>query len=572
MYILYYKLIYFNIFKLTLYVFITEMAEYTRIQQKEGEEQDMDIQNIFEQELKPLEEDQDINEFITELFNENNTLPKCELDQWLEDYLEEMEIQQQKEGEQSQEVSDENNISSLLDMCHYSDISSVEDKNSPSSGQCEENKDEKEQDNNNGDNFYNSCNCIFCSRSIIYGEQQKRNIGTEPVTIQCGEGLPPIYGDEQEQEEEVLVGDDDLNVNVLNFPSTFFYLKLERTKSFKHKQDEIVNEQSYTAGLKENVITRNVTLGDIHNQLYLLFHSLLEEIHNVYTHQDLVRVYITHNEMVNTNIIVGPNYLGHITADVIMDRIASVVHSNNFIPANKGLQINIAAIKNIKGLKYGINSNIWDDLHRKGSIIAIKDVNDVLCLPRAIAVGIAYAEYQNDKLNNDLKKRFHTMKKNDCGDGRRCTFSLQKCTALEYQNKIGIPYYTPGILDHIPLYEKSLQVGITVISARSGNKRVYKGNSSYKLQVTLYHISDEDTSHFAVITRINALISRAYYCEDCDKGFNNRNYHRCTVWCNICGRNGCILNKNDTVQCIECNAPCHSMSCLNKHHTQKKWK
>ena len=43
----------------------------------------MDIQNIFEQELKPLEEDQDINELITELFNENNTLPKCELDQWL---------------------------------------------------------------------------------------------------------------------------------------------------------------------------------------------------------------------------------------------------------------------------------------------------------------------------------------------------------------------------------------------------------------------------------------------------------------------------------------------------------
>ena len=78
MYILYYKLIYFNISKLTLYVFITEMAEYTRIQQKEEEEQNMDIQNIFEQELKPLEEDQDINEFITELFNENNTLPRCE--------------------------------------------------------------------------------------------------------------------------------------------------------------------------------------------------------------------------------------------------------------------------------------------------------------------------------------------------------------------------------------------------------------------------------------------------------------------------------------------------------------
>ena len=135
--------------------------------------------------------------------------------------------------------------------------------------------------------------------------------------------------------------------------------------------------------------------------------------------------------------------------------------------------------------------------------------------------------------------------------------------------KAGIPYYPPGILYHIPLYEKSLQVGITVISARSGNKRVYKGNSSYKLQVTLYHISDEDTCHFAVITHINALISRAYYCNDCDKGFNNRNYHRCTVWGNICGRNGCILNKNATVQCPDCNAPCHSTSCLNEHRAQK---
>ena len=88
------------------------------------------------------------------------------------------------------------------------------------------------------------------------------------------------------------------------------------------------------------------------------------------------------------------------------------------------------------------------------------------------------------------------MSTNDRGDGCRCILSLQKRTALEYQKKVGIPYYTPGILDHIPLYEKSLQVGITVISARSGNKRVYKGNSRYKLQVTLYHISDEDTLYY----------------------------------------------------------------------------
>ena len=73
----YCKNIYFSISQLTLYVFVTEMAEYTGKQQKEEEEDDdMDMQNIFAQELQ---EDEDINNFISELFNEHNTLPKCEL-------------------------------------------------------------------------------------------------------------------------------------------------------------------------------------------------------------------------------------------------------------------------------------------------------------------------------------------------------------------------------------------------------------------------------------------------------------------------------------------------------------
>ena len=213
------------------------MDEYTGTQ--EEEEKEMGIPNISTHELIPVQEDEDINNFITELFNENNTLPKCELDQWLEDYLEEMELhnqQQQQEGEQSQEQS-------LLDMCEYSDISSVEEEeNSPSSGQCKENNDENyvDEQDHYGDNLYNFCNCIFCSRSTIYGAEQGGeggggNIDTEPVTIQCGGGIPSMYGDDQQQnhekeqeekeeEEEILVGDNDLIVNVFNFPNTFFIL------------------------------------------------------------------------------------------------------------------------------------------------------------------------------------------------------------------------------------------------------------------------------------------------------------------------------------------------------------
>ena len=89
--------------------------------------------------------------------------------------------------------------------------------------------------------------------------------------------------EEEEEAGEPQLADDDLTIDVFNFPHTFFYLTINRTKSFKHKQHDLVNKQIYNATLRDNVITDpSATLGDINNQLYPMFHSLLEEIHNVY--------------------------------------------------------------------------------------------------------------------------------------------------------------------------------------------------------------------------------------------------------------------------------------------------
>ena len=43
-----------------------------------------------------------------------------------------------------------------------------------------------------------------------------------------------------EEEEEPELADDDLTIDVFNFPHTFFHLTLNRTKSFKHKQHDLV--------------------------------------------------------------------------------------------------------------------------------------------------------------------------------------------------------------------------------------------------------------------------------------------------------------------------------------------
>ena len=287
-------------------------------------------------------------------------------------------------------------------LCGYSDVSSVD--TFPNTGQ--NTNGEISQGSEQPMEWHSDINHahLNCSEEVESMAWQEGGGPQDNVSI--WEPQNDNYGNkdiEMEEEEEPQLADDDLTVDVFNFPPPpFFHLRLNRTISFKHKQHDLVNEQSYTATLRDNAITDpSATLGVIHNQLYLMFYSLLEEIHNVYTSQDLVRMYITHKELVNTNIIIGPDYLGNIIANIIMNQIANVVHSNNFIPANGSLIINIAAMDNIKRLRLKIISNMWKHMHQKRCILMVEN-DDELCLPHCIALSIAGAEHQVDPTNSEV--------------------------------------------------------------------------------------------------------------------------------------------------------------------------
>ena len=159
------------------------------------------------------------------------------------------------------------------------------------------------------------------------------------------------------------------------------------------------------------------------------------------------------------------------------------------------LEINVTAICNVKGLRCKMINNLWKDIIDKHCLMTINN-DDELCLPRAIAVAIAHCNYFSDPKNNELKKIYTCMcKSNRVNKKMRITFNLQKCTALKYENKkTGIPLMSPGLLQHISLYEDALQVGITVISVHSRNKRIYKSNNYYDLQIALYHMQEDHES------------------------------------------------------------------------------
>ena len=152
-------------------------------------------------------------------------------------------------------------------------------------------------------------------------------------------------------------------------------------------------------------------------------------------------------------------------------------------------------------------------MHQKRCILMVEN-DDELCLPHCIALGIAHAQHQADPTDSNLCRNYHSMHKKDRRYVKlRDTSSLQKHTALKYQSMAGIQLNSPSLLEHILLYEKALGVGISVISAWGGNRRVYQC--------------------------INALLEKSYYCSHCDMAFNNSMSHCCKVWCNICGCNMC---------------------------------
>ena len=121
------------------------------------------------------------------------------------------------------------------------------------------------------------------------------------------------------------------------------------------------------------------------------------------------------------------------------------------------------------------------------------------------------------------------------------------------------------------MYEDFLQVGIVVISARAGNRKVYPGSPKYENKIFLYHSGLPGKGHFDTIVKVNALLCKQYYCDKCDKGFKSRTSHKCDVWCNVCGRENC-QKKNDSRICPDCNKEVRSESCYIAHKLEKKRK
>ena len=261
-------------------------------------------------------------------------------------------------------------------------------------------------------------------------------------------------------------GDGTPNFELVRPPDdNFFQLEVIQSKSFK--QSYAAREITYMAKLKNPSV--DVPLNNSLTHLHALFETILQETKREYGDAGVMRIYISHPKL-EKSIIIPPTYLGYLNSQKILDYIDTVLYSAGEIPADDELIVNAAVVEFVTGSGRKAIIDIDNDLLCKRAIVKIRNT-DYSCLPRAIVVGYKH-------LMTKLSKDQESLKVYNRIRDYRC--SLQRIEATNLRQGVGIPDNRFGTIEDIYLYEDFLQVGVVVISARAGNRKVYPGSPKYE--------------------------------------------------------------------------------------------
>jgi hypothetical protein len=109
------------------------------------------------------------------------------------------------------------------------------------------------------------------------------------------------------------------------------------------------------------------------------------------------------------------------------------------------------------------------------------------------------------------------------GRNLQTTLAQELCNQLEEYNK---NYFT---LYDIANIEKVLNIQVKVVAAECFNSIIYSG-AEKDVKVYLY----KNGNHFDTIGSMTAFYGQSYYCEKCDKPYQNKDKHKCKTKDKIC--------------------------------------
>jgi len=351
-----------------------------------------------------------------------------------------------------------------------------------------------------------------------------------------------------------------------------FYLDIRRTRSFRGSQWG--QERTYRIEPQGPQTQNGTLLRTVLPQVNNMFEALMEDINERQDGTDMARLYINH-PILQRAIVLRPRPLETLTPRVIMDQVAKVLHSEENIPLDGDLDINIGVVRKITGGGISSRAYILDyekDRKTKRSVLTVPiEENDNFCLAKAII--IANAHHTACQAVSETERKILLSKASNLRRPAGSNRLKQETESL--MKACGVSNTRLGSLEDIFFYEEYFQKSICVLSALENNGIVYSGSKQFdpNQKLYLYHWKPflSEICHFDVITNIAAFMGKATFCQRCDKVMTQSQgeKHSCEFWCTVCQSKECLLKENQDYFCGDCKITCRSKECFKRHKEKK---
>ncbi|XP_066279615.1 uncharacterized protein [Branchiostoma lanceolatum] len=390
------------------------------------------------------------------------------------------------------------------------------------------------------------------SRETVNLNRQWQDVYAEPRASTSGYGREakrmrtvseseqePLEGPVLDESVAMLSSDEEEEVSQEDDSEPLFKIREIRQRPVKKFN---TNQVTMTA-----IPNREVDLAEHDTIMHFLngmFEGMINHVDKELKHDDKIRLVMNSERLdkpVSTKLVNKTD----MSPELILSEVERVMQSHKDFLIDDTFFVDLLTVQfPEKGSGYWrFFCNIEEFVQKKQCIIQIKN-RDELCCGRALVVARTYLQ------KDDPNVRWNSIRL-----GRK----IQTVLAQELYQDAGVAEGPCGLReiqtfqDHLSGYQ------IVVISAKELNEIVFKGPEREQ-KLILYLIN----GHYNVITSIEAFTERAYFCWSCNKGYNDRKYHRCENVCKLCKTPGC-LPCDQWVFCADCNRNFRSQRCYDNH-------
>jgi hypothetical protein len=250
---------------------------------------------------------------------------------------------------------------------------------------------------------------------------------------------------------------------------------------------------------------------------------------------DMVGVQIVHPSLNCAAYYVPFVPRNEMTPERVFAILEMLVQSGSEIDVSEDLTIMFTTVRDVRGGRPSVrvwNHREWMEKHSH-SFIRITN-NDNLCLARALVVAKVRLDKETCPLARktweNIRKETTTKAMTNNKNNLRNWETAQKRMAIELMENCGLGNHQGQCgLKEMQKFQDYLapEYQIKVFSAAAMNFLVFQGPPAGKI-LHLYHECDPDGSngHFIVCTKPHAIFNTSYFCDKCNRGYDDKKRHK----------------------------------------------